>query len=163
MDDVLDYFLQRIAQAGRTQDWGSIWGLYGEHTIQTQLLFQLVKCNHLNKWNQSYNIQISNNPIIFLRITVSSQSVRPKNGTLGYKRRASLMQHSRYFNSLKSFMETWRSESPKTRSSSSLIRSYIQTIQLSGEKPKTDFIQNYLPVHVGDSLLGVTPNLLQQL
>lgn len=49
MDDVLDYFLQKIAQAGRTQDWGSIWGLYGEHTIQTLLLFQLVKCNHLKK------------------------------------------------------------------------------------------------------------------
>lgn len=62
---------------------------------------------------------------IDIQIVVSSVTSRLKNGTLGYKRRASLIQHSRYFSSLKSAIVTGRSELPNTRSSSSFTFSWI--------------------------------------
>ena len=49
---------------------------------------------------------------------------RKNTGTLGYKRRVSLKQHSRYFSSGRSWRVHGRSESPNTLISSSWTRSY---------------------------------------
>lgn len=89
------------------------------------LWFQQVQCNQLKNGIRSIRCRYVGISWFYLPILTSWVIERPIIGTLGYRRRASLIQHSKYFMSFKFFIVAGVSlSSPKISSSSCTTRSW---------------------------------------